>query len=75
MDLHDFKDVAENYDSYLEAMYRDFDAHEGDRLAVEGVEARGGEADALRVLEDAARLEDRQRDLTHKKPPKVRFYA
>ena len=29
MDLHDFKDVAENYDSYLEAMYRDFDAHEG----------------------------------------------
>ena len=29
MDLHDFSDVAENYDSYLEAMYRDFDAHEG----------------------------------------------
>lgn len=29
MDLHDFKDVAENYDSYLEALYRDFDAHEG----------------------------------------------
>lgn len=29
MDLHDFKDVAENYDRYLEVMYRDFDAHEG----------------------------------------------
>ena len=29
MDLHDFKDVAENYDRYLEVMYRDFEAHEG----------------------------------------------
>ena len=29
MDLHDYKDVAENYDRYLEVMYRDFDAHEG----------------------------------------------
>ena len=28
MDLHDFKDVAENYDRYLEVMYSDFDAHE-----------------------------------------------
>lgn len=28
-DLHDFKDVAENYDRYLEVMYSDFDAHEG----------------------------------------------
>ena len=31
MDLHDFSDVAENYDRYLEAMYSDFDAHEGDK--------------------------------------------
>ena len=29
MDLHDYKDVAENYDRYLEAMYSVFDAHEG----------------------------------------------
>ena len=29
MDLHDYSDVAENYDRYLEVMYRDFDAHEG----------------------------------------------
>lgn len=29
MDLHDYSDVAENYDLYLEAMYADFDAHEG----------------------------------------------
>lgn len=29
MDLHDYKDVAENYDRYLEVMYRDFDANEG----------------------------------------------
>lgn len=29
MDLHDYKDVAENYDSYLDAMYANFDAHEG----------------------------------------------
>ena len=29
MDLHDYKDVAENYDRYLEVMYKDFDAHEG----------------------------------------------
>ena len=29
MDLHDFKDVAENYDRYLEVMYSDgFDRHE-----------------------------------------------
>ena len=28
MDLHDFKDVAENYDRYLEAMYADDDHHE-----------------------------------------------
>ena len=25
-DLHDYSDVAENYDRYLEVMYRDFDA-------------------------------------------------
>ena len=25
-DLHDFSDVAENYDRYLEVMYKDFDA-------------------------------------------------
>ncbi len=31
MDLHDYKDVAENYDRYLEAMYSEFDAHEGFR--------------------------------------------
>ena len=29
MDLHDYKDVAENYDRYLEAMYSEFDNHEG----------------------------------------------
>ena len=29
MDLHDFKDVAENYDNYLEAMYNQNDAFEG----------------------------------------------
>lgn len=29
MDLHDYKDVAENYDRYLDAMYAEFDAHEG----------------------------------------------
>lgn len=29
MDLHDYKDVAENYDRYLEAMCSEFDAHEG----------------------------------------------
>lgn len=28
MDLHDYKDVAENYDRYLEVMYSEFDAHE-----------------------------------------------
>ena len=28
-DLHDFEDVAENYDLYLDAMYRDEDNHEG----------------------------------------------
>lgn len=31
MDLHDYKDVAENYDSYLEVMYSEFDAHENFR--------------------------------------------
>ncbi|HKM35061.1 MAG TPA: methyltransferase domain-containing protein [Lachnospiraceae bacterium] len=29
MDLHDYKDVAENYDRYLEVMYSEFDNHEG----------------------------------------------
>lgn len=29
MDLHDYKDVAKNYDRYLEAMYSEFDNHEG----------------------------------------------
>ena len=29
MDLFDYKDVAENYDRYLEAMYRDHDSYEG----------------------------------------------
>lgn len=29
MDLHDYKDVAENYDRYLEVMYSEFDSHEG----------------------------------------------
>ena len=30
MDLHDFKDVAENYDRYLDVMYnQEFDKHEG----------------------------------------------
>ncbi len=29
MDLHDYKDVAENYDNYLEAMYETNDNHEG----------------------------------------------
>ena len=29
MDLHDFDDVAENYDLYLEEMYRNEDNHEG----------------------------------------------
>ena len=28
MDLHDFDDVAENYDLYLEEMYRSEDNHE-----------------------------------------------
>ena len=28
MDLHDYKDVAENYDLYLQSMYRVFDKHE-----------------------------------------------
>lgn len=27
MDLHDYKDVAENYDRHLEAMYSGFDNH------------------------------------------------
>ncbi len=31
MDLHDYKDVAENYDRYLEVMYETHDAHEGFR--------------------------------------------
>ncbi len=29
MDLHDFEDVAENYDLYLDVMYRDQDNHAG----------------------------------------------
>lgn len=29
MDLHDYKDVAENYDRYLEVMYEKADNHEG----------------------------------------------
>lgn len=29
MDLHDYKDVAVNYDRYLDVMYSEFDAHEG----------------------------------------------
>ncbi|MCQ2467741.1 MAG: methyltransferase domain-containing protein [Clostridia bacterium] len=29
MDLHDYKDVAQNYDRYLEVMYENHDAHEG----------------------------------------------
>ena len=29
VDLHDYKDVAENYDRYLEAMYSELDNHEG----------------------------------------------
>lgn len=31
MDLHDYEDVAENYDLYLDAMYKDVDAHAGFR--------------------------------------------
>jgi len=29
VDLHDYKDVAENYDRYLDAMYREHDHYEG----------------------------------------------
>ena len=29
MDLHDYRDVAENYDAYLEVMYREHDNYEG----------------------------------------------
>ena len=29
MDLHDYEDVAENYDLYLDAMYRNEDNHSG----------------------------------------------
>ena len=29
MDLHDYEDVAENYDLYLDAMYRNEDTHSG----------------------------------------------
>jgi hypothetical protein len=29
MDLHDYKDVAENYDLYLDVMYKDVDNHSG----------------------------------------------
>ena len=29
MDLHDYDDVAENYDLYLDVMYKDVDNHEG----------------------------------------------
>ena len=28
-DLHDFKDVAQNYDLYLDVMYQKEDNHEG----------------------------------------------
>ncbi|MDO5400686.1 MAG: class I SAM-dependent methyltransferase [Eubacteriales bacterium] len=31
MDLHDYQDVAENYDRYLEVMYREHDNYEGFR--------------------------------------------
>lgn len=31
MDLHDYRDVAENYDAYLEVMYREHDNYEGFR--------------------------------------------
>ena len=31
MDLHDYKDVAENYDLYLDVMYREHDNYEGFR--------------------------------------------
>lgn len=31
MDLHDFDDVAENYDLYLDEMYKDEDDHAGFR--------------------------------------------
>lgn len=30
MDLHDFDDVAENYDLYLDEMYKDEDMYTGD---------------------------------------------
>ena len=29
MDLHDYQDVAENYDAYLDVMYREHDSYEG----------------------------------------------
>ncbi|MBP3701908.1 MAG: hypothetical protein J6I64_08455, partial [Lachnospiraceae bacterium] len=29
MDLHDFQDVAQNYDLYLDVMYREHDNYEG----------------------------------------------
>ena len=29
MDLHDYEDVAENYDLYLDTMYRNEDNHSG----------------------------------------------
>lgn len=29
MDLHDFEDVAENYDLYLDVMYKNEDNHSG----------------------------------------------
>ena len=28
MDLHDYQDVAENYDAYLDVMYKDHDNYE-----------------------------------------------
>ncbi len=31
MDLHDYRDVAENYDRYLDVMYKDSDSHKGFR--------------------------------------------
>ena len=31
MDLHDYRDVAENYDAYLDVMYREHDSYDGFR--------------------------------------------
>ena len=35
MDLHDYKDVAENYDLYLDVMYREHDNYEGFKEMIE----------------------------------------